>query len=326
MSAAVTVPQGVELCHLPSPFVLRSGDALHGASLAYERQGPKHAPVVVALGGISAHRHVAAHRAVPGRGWWPGVVGAGREHGIDTERFQVLSFDWLGGAGGSTSPGAGEAFPAIDALDQARALWTLCDALSIRRVHAIVGSSYGGMVAQHAAALQPERCERLAVLAAADRAHPQASAWRRVQRQVVELAVRQGCARDGLALARQLAMTTYRSPAELGERFEGGVADEQLHGWLDARGEAFAAEWNAAQFLCLNRSIDAHRIDAATIATPTWLCAFDSDQLVPPAQVRDLALRLPDLRGHRELRSAYGHDAFLKEADAVSALLREVLR
>lgn len=329
MSAAVTVPFGVELCHLPSPFPLCRGASLAGASLAYERQGPRGAPVVVVLGGISAHRHVAAHAALPQRGWWEGVVGASRGEaapGIDTARFQVLSFDWLGGAGCSTTPAAGEAFPFVDVRDQARALWALCDALRIDRVHAIVGSSYGGMVAQHAAAQHPGRCERLVVLAAAHRSHPQASAWRHVQRAVVERGVADGAPRAALELARALAMTTYRSPVELGERFAGGLDDRELADWLDARGRSFAELWNAEQFLCCNRSIDAHRIDPREVRVPTWLCAFDSDQLVPPRDVRELALALPDLRGHRELRTRYGHDGFLKETRAVSAFVREALR
>lgn len=328
MTAAVTVPAGVELCHLPQPFALARGGALHGAVLAYERQGPHTAPVVVVLGGISADRHVAAHEVVPQRGWWPGVVGAGRSHGIDTKRAQVLSFDWLGGAGNSTAPGLGdrEAFPFVDAEDQARALWALCDALRIERVHAIVGSSYGGMVAQHAACLEPQRCGRLVAIAAAEKSHAQASAWRRVQRDVVALGLAAGDPVRGLELARQLAMTTYRSSHELGDRFQGGLEDGSLAAWLHARGRSFADRWTAEQFLCLNRSIDAHRIDPRDVAVPTWLCAFDTDQLVPPADVRRLALALPDLRGHRELRSLYGHDGFLKEPAAVSLFLKEALR
>jgi len=324
MSAAITLPQGVELCHLPSPFVLRSGEQLHGAVLACERQGPVDAPVVVALGGISAHRHVAAHDRLPARGWWQGVVGAGL--GVDTQRLQVLSFDWLGGAGDSTSPAAGEAFAAIDAEDQARALWALCDTLGVGRVHAIVGCSYGGMVAQHAARLQPDRVARLVAIAAAHESHPQASAWRHVQRELVAFGARHDDVGAALALARALAMTTYRCADELRERFVGGVDDGELHGWLRARGEAFAARWNAEQFLCLSRSIDAHRVEPRELCVPTWLLAFDSDQLVPPRDIRDLALALPDLRGHRELRSRYGHDAFLKEPAGVSAFVREALR
>ncbi|MCK5943562.1 MAG: alpha/beta fold hydrolase, partial [Planctomycetes bacterium] len=243
---------------------------------------------------------------------------------------QVLSFDWLGGAGASTAPAAGEPFPFVDTRDQARALWALCDALRVERLHAVVGCSYGGMVAQHVAALAPERCRRLVSIAAAHRSDPQASAWRLVQRRIVELSLRRGldpqARAQHLALARGLAMTTYRSPHELRERFSGGLDDDALSGWLDARGARFAAAWNAEQFLCCNRSIDAHRIDPAEVTAAAFVCAFDSDQLVPARDVLEFALGLPDLRGHRELRTAYGHDGFLKETAAVSAFVREALR
>jgi homoserine acetyltransferase len=46
---------------------------------------------------------------------------------------------------------------------------------------------------------------------------------------------------------------------------------------------------------------------------------------VPPSEVRELALQLPELRAHRELRSRYGHDAFLKEPQYVGTFLQEVL-
>jgi len=147
-----------------------------------------------------------------------------------------------------------------------------------------------------------------------------------VQRQVVELGLQRGDGTRELELARALAMTTYRSPSELHERFDGGADDEQLTGWLDARGQSFADAWNAEQFLCCNRSIDAHRVDPRQITVPTYACAFDSDQLVPPGDVREFALALPDLRGHRELRTLFGHDGFLKETRAVSAFVREALR
>ena len=98
-----------------------------------------------------------------------------------------------------------------------------------------------------------------------------------------------------------------------------------VHDWLAARGAAFAQHWAAEQFLCLNRSIDAHAIDPRTVTVPSWLLAFVGDQLVPPSEVRELALQLPELRAHRELRSRYGHDAFLKEPVHLGAFLREVL-
>ena len=329
MSAAITLPQGVELSHLPADFALERGGSLPGAVLAFERQGPADAPVVVVLGGISAGRHVSAHRAVHGPGWWEGFVGDGLA--IDTTRFCVLAFDWLGGAGNSTAPAAGEAFPFVAAEDQAAALSHLLQALRIERIAALVGSSYGGMVGLQFAARFPQQLERLCAIAAAHESHPQASAWRAVQRGIVELGLRTGTGPEALALARSLAMTTYRTPGELGERFRGAPVFDgarvrfPVQDWLEARGAEFADRWLPEQFLCLCNSIDAHRIDPATVAVPVWLCGFVGDQLVLAAQVRALAGALPQLRLHREVSSRYGHDAFLKERHAVSALLREVL-
>jgi len=329
VSASITVPPGVDVCHLPATWPLGNGGVLAGGVLAYERQGPPAAPTIAVLGGISAGAHVAAHAARPGRGWWDDLVGPGRA--IDTRRFQVLSFDWLGGAGGSTAPAAGESFPFVAAEDQAAALWQLCDALRIAGLHAIVGSSFGGMVALHAAAKAPHRVDRLAVIAAAHQSHPQASGWRHVQRAIVRLGVQTGCRDQALAIARQVALLGYRTPDLLRERFarpariDGGDVHAPVQDWLAARGEHFAARWTAEQFLCLNRSIDAHTIDPRTVSVPTWLLAFAGDQLVPPACVRELALALPDLRAHRELRSRFGHDAFLKEPALVGAFVREVL-
>lgn len=330
MSATVTLPPGAALCHLPAALRLARGGELAGAVLAFERVGPSDAPVVVVLGGISAGRHVCAHAIDARRGWWEGVVGAAAS--IDTERFQVLSFDWLGGAGSSTAPASGESFPFVDAADQAAALWHLCDALRITRLYAVIGSSYGGMVAMHAAAQAPSRVARLGCIGAAHRSHPQASAFRAVQRGIVELGLRSGTASESLALARALALATYRTPGELLERFEGapnfeidGSVRLPVQDWLEARGADFAAHWGASQFLCLNRSIDAHRIEPAQVTVPAWLLAFVGDQLVPPSEVRELALALPQLRAHRELRSRYGHDAFLKEPVHLGAFLREVL-
>ena len=314
---------GDRRCPLPSEFVLARGGRLRSAEVACRLAGAPDAPVVAVLGGISATRHVVADAGASKRGWWSDVVGERR--GVDTGRFRVLSVDWLGGVGQSTSPRAGERFPFVDASDQARALWHVCDALGVGRLHAVVGASYGGMVALHAAGQQPTRVDRLAVIAASHRSHPQASAWRYLQRCIVELGSRGGCGDEALALARSLAMTTYRTATELGERFAESDGIDELQSWLRARGVAFARSWNSEQFLCLNRSIDNHAIDPAAVVVPTWLLAFASDQLVPAADVRELAWQLPQLRGYREMHTRFGHDAFLKEGLRVSAVLRRVL-
>ena len=111
--SAIIVENGV--LSLPSPFVLESGEALHGAELAWECVGPANAPLIVVLGGISAHRRCG--------GWWNAQCGEGRA--LDTERFRLLSIDWLGGCDESSGPRDGESFPAVSTTDQARAILLL---------------------------------------------------------------------------------------------------------------------------------------------------------------------------------------------------------
>ncbi|MCG8461216.1 MAG: alpha/beta fold hydrolase [Holophagales bacterium] len=353
---------------LPSPLPLHHGGRLERPRLAYELVGPPNAPVVAALGGISAGRHVAGaddtedgDPAGQGDGWWAGLVGPGKA--VDTRQFRVLSFDWLGGDGGSTGPrqiqehqirerqtreqqtreqqtreqrtrsdpADARSFPCVDTRDQARALAELLGHLEIPRLATFLGASYGGMVALAFAAVFPHLVERLVVISAADRPHPRSTAWRSVQRRIVHLASAWGSGHDGLALSRALAMVTYRSSRELEQRFDGPPRLEDgefrfpVDDYLDARGADFAARFHPAAFVTLSRSIDLHRVDATRTDVPTTLVAITSDQLVPLRGLRRLAA---DLRGSchlEELDSLYGHDAFLKEFARLTPIVQRSL-
>jgi homoserine O-acetyltransferase/O-succinyltransferase len=283
--------------------------------------GAAHAPVVCALGGISAHRHVCLTED-PRKGWWSEVVGPGGA--LDTHSYRVLSFDYLGGSGDSSGP---QPAVSISSYDQAEALVRLLDHLGVKSLAAIAGGSYGGMVGLAFAERFPERVSRLITIGAADRSHPLATAWRSVQRHIVSFATACGQPQEGLRLARALAMTTYRSPEELAARFSGAVARDgqrfvfPIEEYLFARGSDYAQRYRAESFLCLSESIDLHRVDAERVFVPTTVVAIREDQLVPLADLRALAARLP--RGHlREISSIYGHDAFLKESHQLRGIFR----
>jgi homoserine O-acetyltransferase len=316
-AASAEAVQGV--LQLAGRLALHHGGSLDQPSLGWRLAGKPGAPIIVALGGISAHRRVFDPDA-PRAGWWCEI--AGPKRALDSTRVRVLGIDYLGGSGESTGPTAGGVFPSLSSYDQAQALLQLLDHLKIPRLRAIVGASYGGMVALAFAERYGDRVEQLLVISGADRPHPMATAWRSVQRRMLRFALATGHPTDGMELARALAMATYRSPEEFAARFTD--PPRQLDGrfifpveeYLFARGRDYASRYRAESFLCLSESIDLHTVDASRVATPTTLVAVRQDQLVPIGDMRALASRLPRARLH-ELSSPHGHDAFLKDAAAL---------
>lgn len=315
------------IVEIPGEMALHHGGRLSGVRLGWRMVGPANAPVVCALGGISASRHVCPSDTER-RGWWSEIAGPARS--LDTDRYRVLSFDYLGGSGETTGPRASEPFPSVSTYDQAELLLRLLNHLGIKALRAIAGGSYGGMVALAFGERYPERTGRLIVLCAADRPHPLATAWRSVQREIVRITLESGRAADGLKLARALAMSTYRSSEEIGARFAGPPALEAerfvfpVERYLLARGSDFAARHRPESFLCLSESIDLHRVDAGGIFVPTTAIAVREDQLVPVADIRGMVARLGAGRLH-EISSIYGHDAFLKESQQLRGVFAAAL-
>lgn len=339
MSARFTLTRDTGICYLPHSFPLEYGSELIGAQLAFELLEPKHrtdAPLVVVLGGISAGRHV--------KEWWPEFVGADRA--IDTNRYRVLGVDYLGGSGESTGPrnrcGEGP-FPVIASADQANALACLLDHLEVARVHRLVGASFGGMVglafaAQHAGEHGAHstfrldgRIDGLITIGAAHEPHPMASAWRSLQRQIVAFGERSGDPKTAVALARALAMTTYRSPQEFDARFASaptrvnGRARFPVEDYLDARGRDFAERFSAEEFCTLSQAIDLHCVDPSRVQVPCLLLGITSDQLVPFTQIAQLAELLGKWARLVEVASLYGHDGFLKESAVLTPILRRAI-
>ncbi|KTF36092.1 homoserine O-succinyltransferase MetX [Xanthomonas vesicatoria] len=290
--------------------------------LRYELLGAANAPVVFVAGGISAHRHLAANAVFPEKGWVDGLVGAGRA--LDPASRRLLAIDFLGADGTLDAP--------IDTADQADAIAALLDALGIARLHGFVGYSYGALVGLQFATRHAGRVGTLIAVSGAHRAHPYAAAWRALQRRAVALGQLQCAENHGLALARQFAMLSYRTPEEFSERFD--APPEVINGrvrvaaedYLDAAGAQYVARTPVTAYLRLSESIDLHRIDPALVKVPTVVVAVEGDRLVPLADMVSLVEGLGPRGSLRVLRSPYGHDAFLKEIDRIDAILTTALR
>ena len=302
-------PLPVQRGSFPLRLHLRHGDAVDTV-LRWQVVGGEERPICIVLGGISAHRQLAANAIDASEGWWPQQVRRGGA--LDPGQRRLLSIDWIGADGGLDQ--------AIDPDDQAQAIWALLDHLQIRHVQACIGASYGAMVGLHLAKRLGARLGHLVVLNAAHRPHPFASAWRSIQRRIVRLGSAREASFEAVALARQLAVLSYRTPQEFAARFtdpvriEEGAARCAAEPYLEAQGERFALRYAHTAFLRLSESIDLHQIDPSTVSVPVTVVGVRDDQIVPVEDVRALAEALPQLRRYHEFDSVFGHDAFLKEA------------
>ncbi|QKK01363.1 MAG: homoserine O-succinyltransferase [Pseudomonadota bacterium] len=277
-------------------------------TVRYSLWGPPGAPVVIALGGISATRRCDR--------WWPAVFG----NGLDPVRWRILGMDWLGRFWPDGS--------AVTTIQQATALASVLDRLGLTTVHGLIGASYGAMIGLAFAARFPERLERLLAISGAHRTHPMAVARRLIQRRIVDLGIAAGRAAEGLELARALALTTYRPDRLFAEQFghdDPGQVLESLAGYFRRQGQRFQAGFSAARYRCLSESLDRHRVDPAAVRCSVDLVAADSDALVPPEQLRALANQLGPRARYHEIHSRFGHDAFLKEDRTINALIEHTL-
>jgi len=293
----------------------------HPVRVRWETLGDALLPAVVVLGGISADRHVAASNEFPEPGWWDAHVGPDRP--VDPSVHHVVGIDWVGADGSLDLP--------LDTSDQADAVITVLDHLGVTSLAAFVGCSYGALVGLQLAIRYRRRLGCLVAISGSSRPHPYAAAYRALQREVVALGTANGNGPAGLALARQLGMLSYRTPAEFGRRFPGPT---ELHGdrarcapqpYLESRAAHYAATWTPTAFVRLSESIDLHAIDPGAVRVPTTLAAVAGDWLVPPEEVERLAGGIRAPTSVHLIVSTYGHDAFLKETAQVAAVLRDGL-
>jgi homoserine O-acetyltransferase len=135
-----------------------------------------------------------------------------------------------------------------------------------------------------------------------------------------------------MVLARAVAMTTYRTAREFGERFRGSVPEHSSDGivfpvesYLEAAGKRFAAWCPPERFLALSLSSDLHHVDPAAVRVPSVLIAEEGDTLVPEAQIAELSAKLAAPNTLIHLATVHGHDAFLTDSDTINPILTAAL-
>jgi homoserine O-acetyltransferase len=299
--------------------------------------------------------------------WWPELFAPDGLLHLETDC--VLCVNLLGSCYGSTGPGSldpesgnayGPDFPLVSIRDNVRAQARLLDSLGIARLRLVLGGSIGGMQALDWSIEYPERVERAAIIAVAPLS-AMGLALNHLQRKAIQQDpeweaghyLPQRPPRRGLALARQIAMLSYKSASLFDERFGrnpnrngenprglddlgGGLIGGRfdIAGYLDHQGQRFIDRFDANAYLAILRTMDTwdplHGTSSpaeafGAIQARLTFVGISSDWLFPPQSVREFAyaMRAAGVQAdYREMSSDHGHDAFLAEQAELVRLLQ----
>ena len=347
---------------LDEHLLLECGRALAGVNLHYAVYGRLNA----ARDNAVLVCHALSGSALVGS-WWPEIFAPGGVLSLD--RDFVICINMLGSCYGSTGPGSvdpetgniyGPDFPLVSIRDNVRAQARLLDSLGIRRLRLVLGGSIGGMQALDWTIHDPDRVECAAVIGVAPLS-AMGLALNHLQRQAIEhdpdwaggYYLPQRPPRQGLSLARQIAMLSYKSAELFNERFGrnpnrngedpwgldnqgGGLIGGRfdIAGYLDHQGERFIDRFDANSYLAILRTMDtwdplqgySSPAEAfGRIRARLCFVGISSDWLFPAQAVSDFANTIREAGVHadyREMASNHGHDAFLAEQAELVRLLQ----
>jgi len=341
---------------------LESGEVLPEVVVTFQTWGrlaPDASNAVLVEHALTGDSHVEGDPG-PGQptpGWWPGLIGPGRP--LDSDELFVVAMNVLGGCRGTTGPGSiapdgkpwGSRFPRTTIRDQVTVEAAVADALGIHSWFMVLGGSMGGMRAIEWAAGHPGRTRSALILASGARATADQIAWGQAQTLAIT-ADPDYAAGDyydtgrvpatGLGIARRIAHTTYRSAAELDDRFgtraqpgEDPFADGRfaVESYLDHQAGKLVGRFDAGAYVQLTAAMATHDVArgrgslAEVLGSYPGLlrvAAVDSDRLFPVALSEEIIAAHG--RGHvRLMRSAHGHDGFLIETEQVAAIVTETV-
>jgi homoserine O-acetyltransferase len=276
--------------------------------------------------------------------WWPHTVETGRF--LDPARHFVICANILGSHYGTTGPlhtdprtGAPyyKDFPPFTIRDMVGAHRLLADALGIGRIAALIGSSVGGFQAVEWAVAEPERIEKLVLIATSAKASPWTIAIDETQRMAIEADATFGEPRDdaamaGMAAARAIGLLTYRG--SLGYNLtqqdtEETPAVHRASSYQQYQGTKLCTRYNAYSYYAILNAFDTHdvgrrrggvatalgRIEARTLSV-----GITTDMIFTPDEMRQLNGMI-DGSVYYEIDSPFGHDGFLVEHGQLNEIL-----
>lgn len=317
---------------------LESGEILHEAELAYERCGDEKAPAILVCHALTGDQYAVGTEENPG--WWAGLIGLGKA--VDTEVFQVITFNVLGGCNGSTgplsvNPETGEpyrgAFPILTIRDMVRAEYAALRSLGIHRLAAVIGGSLGGMKTLEWGNLYPDFLEVILPLAVTPAYSDYGIAFNHIGIQAIESDpefnggnYEDSVDLNGMRLARMAGMVTYRSGELFNHRFNRSRDKGQfeVQSYLDYQGKKLANRFDANSYLTLLKAMNTHDLKGAILHSDIFSLSFTQDLLYPGELIIPWLQEQPNAEWEI-IETEFGHDGFLVEFEKWSDYIKQKL-
>jgi homoserine O-acetyltransferase len=330
------------------PVTLESGRKLEHVSLRFEQVGDPDAPVILVCHALTGSHETVG--TIGRKGWWRGLIGPNQA--IDTNQYQVITFNALGSCYGSTGPTSVNPktnqpyqsdFPFFTIRDMAKVQVLALNHLGIKRVACVIGGSLGGMQVLELAVSEPDRFQKAVCLAATPYLSDFGIAFNYIGRKAItdDPHWQNGYysydekPQSGLATARMLAMLTYRSQDLFNRQFHredrdgwGKSATEdafQVESYLRYQGQKLVERFDANSYLYLLKAMDTHDIGRGrggwenamkSMKADLLAVGFTGDLIYPSDVIREMVNVHRTVNDHSaffEVDTRYGHDGFLVE-------------
>lgn len=298
-------------------------------SFQFFGKSPEEAPVVLVNHALTGNSLVTGNE-----GWWKDLIG--KNKCIDVDHYCILAFNIPGNGFKGHQDQFFENYKEFTLTDIAKIQAQALEELKIEKLFAIIGGSIGGALAWELAVLKPELTEHIIPIATDYKATDWLVANCRIQDHILNNSS------NPVHDARMHAMTFYRTPQSLAQKFEGKKNNEnrsfEVENWLLHHGEKLKHRFTLQSYKLMNHlltTIDishgsGNHIEAAkSIKGHIHIVTVNSDLFFLADEnwntYVELSLLKNDISIH-EIKSIHGHDAFLIETDQLNRFLKPIFQ
>ncbi|WP_200762467.1 homoserine O-acetyltransferase MetX [Nitrosophilus alvini] len=251
-------------------------------------------------------------------------------------------------------------FPVITIKDMVKAQKILFSRLGIDKAYAVIGGSMGGMQALSFGVLFPNFAKKIISLAATHATKPWVIAFNKVAQEAIlkDPAFRNGyydpeilreTGLSGLAIGRMAGHISFLSHYSMDRKFGREYVENeglfelfgrfQVERYLEYNGYNFSKWFDPLSYLYITKAINIFDLSRGydslqealeNVKSKLYLIGFEKDVLFLPEEMREIkdamnSIGKGELAEYYEVKSDYGHDAFLVEVEKFGDYISEIL-